>query len=168
MKCPKCKSEEIAKTATIPLKLKCIQCNHEWISNKHGAQKCECEGITFDSKLERSVYLTLREFFEPNQILVHSPILIALASPRFPQWNWKVDFQIPHLNWLIEAKGDCFINTQAGAYWKATLRALDAIQPATLERLTVVVQKADSKRIAKGIQTITLAQLELNLRRQIG
>lgn len=125
-------------------------------SNKFGAQKVLADGYVFDSKLEFNVYATLRVHLPKEAIQVHHAIEFAPATERYPAWKWKADFYIPHLDWIVEAKG---VFTPE---WKEKIRAIDALKPEILDRLTVVAAESGLK-ICKNLHTIDRAQLMTHL-----
>ena len=71
------------------------------------------DGITFDSQLEHLVYINLKKFFGKDKIKVHHAIDLALAEDVTDDYylemikpvKWRVDFYIPDVDLIIEAKG---------------------------------------------------------------
>lgn len=150
MRCPKCKDVAILQSEGY----KCTSCSHSWLQkpSKYGAIKCELNGIVFDSKLERNVYLALLVGFKAEDIKVHYPIPIAEANRHYPAWSWKIDFFIPKLNLYIDAKG---VRTEG---FKEKLHAISVLRPDVLDRLVIVGDKAGEK-VTRAIKTITIPEL---------
>lgn len=120
--------------------------------NKYRAKKCECDGITFDSILERNVYLSLLLAFSRDQIKVHHSVLLAKKNQYFSDWHWKVDFYIPHLDLYIEAKGE---QTEA---FRVKLHAVSILQPEIIDRLIMVTAKG-GEYVCKGVKAKSLAEM---------
>lgn len=117
------------------------------MAGRYQSERCESEGKTFDSKLERDVYHLLRSFLPFGDISVHHSIEFTGATQRYPAWCWKVDFYVPKWQWYIEAKG---VRTPE---WLVKLRAIDALKPSVLNNLTVV-SKVGGEKICKGLFTV--------------
>lgn len=107
--------------------------------NKYGAIKCEAEGKTFDSQLERNVYLTMR-LAAPAMLINHPEYITLLPkSVTFPEVGHRIDFYLPEHNIYVEAKGIRL------ADWKLRMKILNYVKPDVLRRIVVVSEKAGEK-----------------------
>lgn len=135
------------------------------MTSKYGNKKCTLNGLTFDSHLERDVYLRLCAHLDPKDVLHHQsaryePVLISSPTKRFPKWEWRCDFHIPKLQLWVEAKG---VVTDE---WKLVVHALDCLNPSALDNL-IVVSNVGGKRIADKLYTVDLDRLSAYLKNQI-
>jgi hypothetical protein len=107
--------------------------------NKYGAVRVSYEGKTFDSQLERNVFIVMRSTAPFMLVNCQESVLLLPKTDTFPEMRHKIDFFLPEHGIYVEAKG---VRTDD---WKLRMKILNYTNHDVFKRMLIVSEKAGEK-----------------------